>query len=304
MTEVYRVSHKEVNLRASLIAADLHMRHGRHGTVRLFGVPRGGIPVAYAVARHLALAEVVDDPSIAHAILDDIIDSGETVDRYRKSHPGVPFYALYNKRLQPSDAALGWLAFPWEGEDPAGGIEDNIRRLLQFIGEDPTREGLAETPARVAKAWRFWSKGYGEDPKEVLKCFEDGAEYYDEMILQRNIQFYTHCEHHMAPFFGVAHIAYIPGLKRRIVGLSKLARVLDIFARRLQVQERLTQQVADTLMKSALEPKGVAVSITATHFCMASRGVEKQGTITTTNALRGVFKDNDAARAEFLASIR
>lgn len=173
-----------------------------------------------------------------------------------------------------------------------------ITGLLEYIGEDPTREGLRETPDRVLKAWGHWCKGYDVDPATVLKTFEDGAEGMDEMVIVGPIKLYSHCEHHMAPFFGTAHVGYIPD--GRVVGLSKLARVVDIFAQRLQVQERLTTQIADCLMEH-LKPLGVGVIVRAEHFCMCSRGVNKQGSFTTTSALRGAIKDGKAARAEFLA---
>ncbi len=179
--------------------------------------------------------------------------------------------------------------------------EDLIRGLLQVIGEDPDRGGLQETPARVIKAWKEWTSGYGQDPAAVLKTFEDGADGCDELVLVKNIEIYSQCEHHMAPFFGVAHIAYIP--RGRVVGLSKLARVADIYAKRLQVQERMTNQIADAINDN-LDPIGVGVVIEAKHFCMCSRGVGKQGSTTITSALRGAIKDKPAARAEFLALVR
>lgn len=177
----------------------------------------------------------------------------------------------------------------------------NIEELLYDLeGADRVndlRPGLLETPMRVAKAWEFWTSGYGVDPAEVLKTFEDGAEGVDEMVLVKDIPFYSHCEHHMAPIFGTATIAYLPDGK--IVGLSKLSRLLDVFARRLQVQERMTCQVADALMEH-LKPKGAAVVVKARHLCMESRGVCQQGHHTVTSALRGVFKSEPEARAEFL----
>ncbi len=179
--------------------------------------------------------------------------------------------------------------------------EGLIRGLLKEIGEDPDREGLLETPARVMKAWRHWCQGYHQNPKDVLKTFEDGAQGVDEMVVVKSIELYSHCEHHMAPFFGVAHVAYIPS--KRIVGLSKLARVVDIYSQRLQVQERLTNQIADAIQEG-LDPIGVGVVIEAKHFCMCSRGVNKQGSTTITSALRGALKDKPEARAEFLAFIR
>lgn len=175
---------------------------------------------------------------------------------------------------------------------------DSIRKLLGYVGEDITRGGLQETPKRVLKAWMDWTKGYEMDPASVLKVFEDGAESYDQMVVVKDIPFYSHCEHHMAPFFGTATIAYIPDGK--IVGLSKLSRLLDVFARRLQVQERLTAQVADSIMEH-LNAKGCGVVIKARHMCMESRGVCKQGHHTVTSALRGVIKDEADTRAEFLS---
>ena len=189
-----------------------------------------------------------------------------------------------------------WIVFPWE-ETAAKGVEDHFVRILQFMGEDPSRGGLLETPARVAKAWQFWSKGYQEDPAALLKTFKDGAEGCDEMVVVKDIPFYSHCEHHLAAIFGTATVAYIPDGK--IVGLSKINRVVDAFARRLQVQERLTAQIADAIMEH-LTPKGVGVVIKARHLCMESRGVCQQGHHTVTSALRGVFKEG-TQRAEFLA---
>lgn len=176
------------------------------------------------------------------------------------------------------------------------------RACIELIGatpgEDPAREGLTETPARFAKAWAKWTEGYALDPATVLKSFEDGAESYDEMIVQSNIPVYSHCEHHLAPFFGVVHIAYIP--TKRIAGLSKLSRVVDIFAHRLQVQERLTTQIAQALSEN-LSPKGVGVIVECRHLCMEARGIQRQGTTTTTSALLGALRK---ARPEFLALIK
>lgn len=172
-----------------------------------------------------------------------------------------------------------------------------VRGILAEIGDDSTREGLAETPARVVKAWDTWFSGYGQDPKDILKVFEDGAEGVDEMVIEVDIPFYTHCEHHMAPFFGLASVAYIPDGK--VLGLSKMNRLVDLFARRLQVQERLTNQIADA-MEELLKPKGVGVLIRARHLCVESRGIKHRGCSTTTSALRGVMKTEPDARHEFL----
>ena len=171
-----------------------------------------------------------------------------------------------------------------------------ISDLLIEIGEDPTREGLLTTPKRVAEAYEFLTKGYNQDIEEVINdaIF---TEKYDEMVLVKNIDFYSMCEHHMLPFYGKVHVAYIPNGK--IVGLSKIPRIVDVFARRLQVQERMTQQIADTLQKY-LQPIGVAVVSEANHMCMMMRGVEKQNSSATSSAMLGVFKDDARTRSEFL----
>ena len=172
--------------------------------------------------------------------------------------------------------------------------------LTHVIGENPLRGGLLETPARVAKAWKHWTSGYNKDPAELLKVFEDGAEGVNEMVVVRDIPIYSHCEHHLAPIFGTATIGYLPDGK--IVGLSKLNRLADMYARRLQVQERMTNQIADALMQH-LGPHGCGVVVNARHMCMESRGV-CQSSSTTTSALRGVFKDDPTVRAEFLSLAR
>ena len=175
-------------------------------------------------------------------------------------------------------------------------VKDLVKTLLTEIGEDTKREGLLSTPARVAKAYEFLTRGYQEDIDEVL----NGAifnEKYDEMVLVKNIDFYSLCEHHLLPFYGKVHVAYIPNGK--IVGLSKIPRIVEVFARRLQVQERMTQQIADTIAKY-LQPIGVAVVAEAFHMCMMMRGVEKQNSSATTSAMHGVFQDDARTRMEFL----
>jgi GTP cyclohydrolase I len=178
----------------------------------------------------------------------------------------------------------------------AAPIAPAVREILEALGEDPDREGLAKTPARVEAAYRFLTRGYHQSVAEVVgdAVFDD--ESHQNMVLVRDIQFYSMCEHHMLPFFGVAHVAYIP--KGRIIGLSKLPRIVDVFARRLQVQERLTDQVADAIM-DAIAPHGVGVLIEAVHLCMAMRGVEKQNSHTVTSAVRGIFRSDQRTRTEF-----
>jgi GTP cyclohydrolase I len=273
-------------------------------TVAVYAVPRGGVPAAYLVkALWPGNLVLLDNPDTADVFIDDLIDSGETMRRYCDAYPGKPFLTLFEK---VSDFPQNpWLVFPWENntasDEPEETVEDNIRRILQYIGEDPNREGLQETPRRVVKAWETWFGGYKQDPASVMKVFEDGAERCDEMVLVKDIPVFSHCEHHIAPILGVAHVAYIPNGK--ILGLSKIARLVDMFARRLQVQERLTNQIADA-MQEHLSPLGIAVVIEAEHTCMTTRGVKIAGGRTTTSAMRGAFRDEHETRAEFMGLIK
>ena len=178
--------------------------------------------------------------------------------------------------------------------------EDAFRTILAWIGENPAREGLLETPKRVVKAFKEYFKGYKEDPLQVLdKTFGD-VEGYDDMVVQKNISVQSHCEHHMAPIIGIAHVAYIP--KKRVVGLSKLARLVEVFSKRLQTQERLTMQIANTLMES-LDAKGVAVTIDSTHQCMTMRGIKKEQATTVTNYYLGQFKEDLSYQNRYLRYI-
>ena len=179
--------------------------------------------------------------------------------------------------------------------------EAAVRTLIRWAGDDPSREGLLDTPKRVTKAFLELYKGYGEDPREVLdRVFED-VEGYGDAVLVRDIPFHSHCEHHMVPFHGVAHIAYYPS--KGVVGLSKLARLVDVYARRLQTQETMTAQIADA-MDEVLRPRGVAVMIEAEHMCMSMRGVQKQGATTVTTQFTGVYKDDPAEQARFFTLLR
>ena len=179
------------------------------------------------------------------------------------------------------------------------GLSDAVYNMLEGIGENPDREGLVKTPERVARSLRFLTKGYRQDPEEMLKKAVF-SESYDEMVLVKDIELFSMCEHHMLPFFGKAHVAYIP--EGKIVGISKLARVVEVYARRLQVQERLTQQIRDVI-QGVLSPRGVGVVIEAKHMCMVMRGVEKQNSTTTTSAMSGEFLSSQSTRSEFLRLI-
>ena len=179
-------------------------------------------------------------------------------------------------------------------------VEEAFRIILKWIGEDPGREGLIETPRRVTKAFKEYFKGYNQDPSSELKKTFGDVEGYDDMVLQKNISISSHCEHHMAPIIGVAHVAYIP--KKRIVGLSKLARTVELFSKRLQTQERLTMQIANALM-TGLDAVGVAVTIDATHQCMTMRGIKKEKATTVTNYFTGKFKQDLSYQNRFLRYI-
>ena len=178
--------------------------------------------------------------------------------------------------------------------------EEAVEIIIQWIGEDIKREGLRSTPRRVIKAFKEYFKGYNEDPSSYLKKTFTEVEGYDDMVIEKNISIHSHCEHHMAPITGVAHVAYIPSEK--VVGLSKLARVVETFAKRLQTQERLTMQIAKTIMQ-VLQPRGVAVTVDATHQCMTNRGVKKENTTTVTNYFLGAFKDDLSFQNRYLRYI-
>ena len=294
------VQNRAGHVAARLIAQDSVISRGSRPT-NLYGIPRGGIVPAFAVARALTQrghnTVVVDQIDKADAFIDDIIDSGTTYKRYKERYPNTPFFALVNKL--DADSKLGWVVFPWEnnnGKDE--GIEDNVRRILQHVDPSPDREGIADTPKRVARAWKQWASGYDKDAAEILKVFEDGASNYNEFVLVRDIPVYSKCEHHLADIFGTADVAYVPNGK--IVGLSKLSRLVDMYARRLQVQERLTVEIAEAL-NTHLSPHGVAVRLRCRHMCMESRGICQQGHSTVTLATHGTLSEGPL-RAEFLAT--
>lgn len=178
-------------------------------------------------------------------------------------------------------------------------IKKTITKLLEYIGEDPHREGLQETPERVIKAYDLLCSGYKQNPKDLIKTFDSDG--YDQMVVLKEIELYSLCEHHLLPFIGKAHVAYIPD--KKVIGISKIARLVDVFARRLQIQERLTDQIAQALWEG-LEPKGVACMVEAFHLCMRMRGVSKQNSIMVTNSLKGVFISESEPREEFLNLIR
>lgn len=249
-------------------------------SLKYYGVPRGGQYIS-------AMLNPVDTIEEADVIIDDLIDSGNTQKQYNKYNK--PFIGLFNKQTEV-ELKNKWLIFPWEVKEEIP-VEENFVRILEYLGEDPKREGLKDTPKRYIKFMREFLQ-----PKEFNFTTFD-AEGTDEMIIQTNIPFYSLCEHHTAPFYGTADVAYVPNGK--IIGLSKLARTVDLYSNRFQNQERITTQIAERLQKE-LNPKGVAVHLKAQHLCMSMRGVKKHDTWTSTSKLLGVFKDDNKARLEFL----
>lgn len=263
------------------VAARMMTKLGGFG--RVYGVPTGGVIVAAMSGR---MAYTVED---ADVIVDDLVDSGATRQRY--ANTGKPFVGLWDKTDGSGDEKLGWIQFPWEAHHAP---EDAVVRLIQWCGEDPSRDGLLETPKRVVKAFREMTCGYRDDPMEILsKTFDEKC---DEMVVVKAIAFTSLCEHHLLPFTGTVDIGYVPG---KVVGLSKLARLVDCFSRRFQIQERLTSQIAESI-ESALEAKGVAVVVKGQHACMSCRGVRKADATMVTSAMRGLFSTDARSRAEFL----
>ena len=287
---------EEVSYRAENLVSIICLRKRIPQPVKLFGVPRGGIPAALLVSQTLAWHNIpsvlVETRHGCDIVIDDIIDTGRT----REKYPDEFFYALVNK--QQADKDIGWVVFPWERMGNEGeGPTENVRRLLEFIGEDPKREGLQDTPERVIKSYQKLYGGYQQKLSDFNRTFTSKC---DEMVLLKNIEFYSTCEHHMLPFYGKAHIAYIPNDK--IIGISKLARILEMYSRRLQIQERLCNEITKAI-EELLAPKGTGCIIEAQHFCMTSRGVEKQNSVMVTSSLTGVLRTDARARNEFMSMI-
>lgn len=290
-----KITIDEVCMKAEMVSRTIK-KHLNGTPAVMYGIPRGGIPAAFAVAMCMP-ARITNNPAEANILIDDLIDSGATRDRYLAQYPKAAFFTLFDKTL-PWINKKTWLVLPWEEtESKDDSATDIVTRLLQYIGEDPTREGLKDTPERVLKAWKEWAIGYELDAGDILKTTFENGTTYDEMVIVHNVPVISKCEHHLADVIGHAHVGYIPTDK--IVGLSKLARVVDMYARRLQVQERMTMQIADALM-THLDPLGVGVIVRANHGCMSTRGVKIHGSTTTTSAMRGALLEKPAAREEFI----
>jgi|TARA_Y100000296_G_C5153920_1_gene247932 GTP cyclohydrolase I len=279
----------------------------------IYAVPRGGIALAVALSQELKipLAEnpfFYDDKDKANVlVVDDIIDSGKTRVSYRefdfaclhkKLHCQIDNISYPPTKTYSANPAIDdWVQYFWEaGEEKA---EDAVIRTIQAIGDVPNREGLVETPKRVVKSWEELYNGYKQEPKDIFTSFSSDG--YNQLVLLKDIEFFSMCEHHMLPFFGKAHIAYIPNTK--VVGISKLARLLDIHSRKLQIQERIGEEVTKDIMEH-LDARGAACIIEAQHLCMRMRGVGKQHSIMTTSSVKGTFLEDGNARAELMGLIK
>ena len=264
--------------------------------IRIYGIPKNGSIIALSLVTnpyfksHMTLCTNGIDVDV---LIDDLIDSGRTKEKYMYQHPDAYFFTLIDKKKEYNNE---WIHF-WFEKDYESDAASSVVRQIEMIGEDPNREGLLNTPERVVKSWEKLYSGYKQNSEDIFTTFESDG--YDQMVLLKDIEFYSTCEHHMLPFFGKAHIAYIPN--KRIVGISKLARLLEIYTRRLQVQERIGQQVINDL-DEYLKPKGSACILEAKHLCMTCRGIEKQNSVMTTSSLSGLFRKNEV-RTELMRLI-
>lgn len=294
------LSWSKVEQRAYTTALQISKDYNKTPLVYAYPIPSAGVHAAQAIRQHVTInLQFVENPADAEIYIDDLIDSGDTMKNIYHQFGVKPVYVLVHKNIE---RIKEWVSFPWDRMKNHAGPEDNIRRILQHIGEDPQREGLLETPARVVKSYDDLFSGYNyktdEDVGKLMKCFEDGA--CNEMVLLKNIEFYSTCEHHMLNFAGRAHIAYLP--QGKVVGLSKLARLLEVYSRRLQIQEKLTQQITQAL-DLHLQPLGSACILEASHSCMTCRGVMKQNSVMVTSSLTGEFLKPEV-RAELLSLIK
>ena len=298
----------------------------------VYGIPSGGILTAHIIAQEIGASQLTAEEFSNHVwptsanidnvlLVDDLIDSGNTIKKCQaKCKQELDTAVLYSKPHSPTVTYLlkqiphEWVYLPHEKEST--GAEEHIVRLLEHIGENPLREGLIDTPRRVLKMYKEIFRGYNKDLKPEVTVFKNGSDgiVYDEMIIDTG-SFYSQCEHHMVPFFGNYWFAYVPNQKGNILGLSKVARIVDYYAAKLQIQERLTKDIVDSLwqaltvtnnleqgMIEIVEPMGMALVIKAEHLCKTMRGCKKKGQMTT-SVMKGVFKDKIEARSEFLSFI-
>lgn len=283
-----------------IVSAAKAVRDRNPTATHVFGVPSGGIPVAALTGLPVLTPDNLDSHNrFSVIVVDDLVDSGRTLQRY--ADKGYAVDAIIRKPHSPSHLAplaatvAGWVKFPWERTT---GPEDAVVRLLEWIGENPNREGLVDTPKRVVKAFKEMTDGLHKQPRDVLGTVFN--ETSDQMVVVRGIRFSSMCEHHLLPFIGTAAVGYVPD--DRVIGLSKIPRLVELFAKRPQVQERMTNQIADSLMEY-LSPQGVGVVIKAHHSCMGCRGVRQPDAEMITSCVLGCMKDNAAARAELMEFI-
>lgn len=298
----------------------------------VYGVPRGGVVFAILISEwfHVPFINDKNDINENTLIVDDIIDSGKTYNKFKdKGCAFITIFATSSSSCATVCAETGfayykpsltdniiitreiyslyrtneWVHFFWEKENAEVEAEDLIIRQIELIGDNPIRMGLIETPKRVIKSWKDLFQGYKQKPEDFIKVFEpdDSISSFDEMIILKDIQVYSICEHHMLPFIGKAHVAYIPQ-NNKVLGISKIARIVNMYARRLQIQERLTNEITDCLMKY-LNPLGAACVIEAEHFCMRMRGCNEQNSIMKTSSLKGKFIESEV-RYEFMKLIK
>lgn len=282
------------------LVAKLAVKIDKTKVRNIYGIPRGGYAIAILLGSMLEKPIIVSKEDILKdtLIVDDLIDSGKTLSEYPNNQKAVLFvkHGKTNQVDYYVKEVNDWVKFP---DEPQEEVQEHITRVMQYIGEDVSREGLLETPKRVQNAIDEIFSGYNQDPDTLMKVFKDGS--CQEMVILKNCEFYSTCEHHMFPFFGHISIGYIPNGK--VIGISKLARLVDCFAKRMQIQERMTSQIADTIVEK-LNPLGVIVICEGVHFCMRSRGVKKQDASMITSAVRGIFKEDSKARQEFLSLIK
>lgn len=278
------------------LCEQLSKKINREKYSNLYPVMKNGLPVAERLSGYIDLP-ISYQLKKNSLVVDDLIDSGKTLDQFPDNDKAVLFVKNDNEnKINYFVKVLNeWITFPWEKEED---IYNSIIRMIEYIGEDPTREGLIDTPKRIVNSWKELYSGYRTDPNDTMKMFQEGV--CDEMIILKNINFFSVCEHHLLPFFGKCFIGYVPD--KKVIGLSKLARLVEVFARRMQIQERMTTQIANCLMNYG-NPKGVMVLVEAKHLCMISRGIKSQDAEMTTSAIRGIFEEQ-AVRQEFLNLIR
>lgn len=297
------VSTKEFEAGCIAMAAKLPKWENKK-KLKIYGIPKSGSIVAVELSRANPALEVVYRPEEADCFVDDILDTGRTMKIYEERY-GKTVYALYGKgpykNCLTNVPATQWVEFPWESQEQTSKEhQDFVIRLIEELGENASREGLRDTPARFLKAWREMTSGYELQLDEIRGLKPDTTLFRADthgMVVVKDIEFYSLCEHHLLPFVGKVHVGYLPD--KFSIGLSKIPRIVDMFAQRLQVQERLGQQICDKL-DELLKPRGVGVIIEASHFCTMMRGIKKQHSAIITSHVKGTFKEDARTREEFL----